>query len=158
MTYIEMCFKIKELLYNINNVLGSYNWLLVYYNGCLSRDNLRGDVESIKDEINDYLMEVIEESQMELTILNKMDDYITRIVLDYTEVFFEDSDEFHLFESIIKRVNNSFMLRLKSNIYVFDTYNHLIYTNGFNKNNYKILKREKYISEEEYQSYLGLNL
>lgn len=50
------------------------------------------------------------------------------------------------------------MIRLKSDLYVFKQYNNLIMTNGFNNNNYKILKRDKYISEEEYASYLELSL
>lgn len=158
MTYIEMCYKIKELLYYITNSLNIYNMLVIYYNGSLLNSNLRGDLENIRNEINNYLTELINECQMELIILKRLDDYITKIVLDYTEVFFEDSEEFHLFEKIIKRINNSFMMRLKSDSYVFDRYTNLIKTNSFNNQNYKILKREKYISEEEYQSYLNLHI
>lgn len=158
MTYIEMCYKIKELLFNISTNMNNYNWMIIYYNGEIMSEELRGDMEGISEEINTYLKEIINESQIELTILKKLDDYITKVVLDYTEIFFEDSEEFHLFENIIKRINNSFMLRWKSTIYVFDRYNTLIKTNGFNETNYKILKREPYISEEEYKSYLSLSL
>ncbi len=158
MTYIEMCYKIKELLFNIDSALNSYTYLAVYYNGTLMSGELRGDIESISEEINGYLGEVMNDANREIAILKKLDDYISRVVIDYTEVFFEDSEEFYLFENIIKRINNSQMIRLKSDLYVFKQYNNLIMTNGFNNNNYKILKRDKYISEEEYASYLELSL
>lgn len=158
MTYIEMCFKIKDLQFFINNDLQMARFLLVYYNEAFMSNRLRGDMESISEEINEYISGLIEESEKELTILNKLDNYITKIVRNYTEVFFEDSEEFHLFEAIIKRINNSFMMRLKSTMGVYPQYNTLIDTNGFNNHNYKILKRQKYISDEEYQSYLDLAL
>lgn len=158
MTYIEMCYKIKELLFCINTSLENFKLMSLYYNGHLILGNLRGDIEDISDEINGYIGDIINESQMEIEILNKLDKYIERIVLNYTEVFFEDSEEFHLFEHIVKRINNSFMLRLKSSIYVFERYNTLVNINGFNQHNYKILNRDKYISEEEYKSYLSLSL
>lgn len=158
MTYIEMCYKINELLFNIDANLKVYEYLTVYYNASLLCGNLRGNIEDISTEINDYLAELMNDANRELDILRKMDNYITRIVTDYTNIFFEDSEEFHLFESIIKRINNSSLMRLKSTTYVFKQYNNLIALNAFNNKNYKILKREKYISDEEYQSYLELSL
>lgn len=158
MTYIEMCFKIKELLFNIATSLDTYNSLIIFYNGYFMSGNLRGDMASISHEINEYLIDLIKESQTEMSILTKLDNYITKTVLDYTAVFFEDSEEFHLFEHIIKRINNSYLERLKSSIYVIQNYNNLINLNGFNNNNYKIIKRKKYISDAEYQSYLHFSI
>lgn len=87
MTYIEMCYKIKELLFNIDSALNSYTYLAVYYNGTLMSGELRGDIESISEEINGYLGEVMNDANREIAILKKLDDYISRVVIDYTEVF-----------------------------------------------------------------------
>lgn len=155
MSYQELVFEIKRLLFLITNENGYILNNLLYMNVLLNSNLYRGDIESIREEISTYFLDLIKTIGLELMILNKMYDYISYFSSRSLEDSFINSYEFTLFEGIVKTITNSSTKRMKEVEYVIYTYKTLFATNSFNRTNYKIAYKEHYVSDETYYELLN---
>ena len=152
MTYLELAYGIKELLFNLGQnkelIIGKISYYTIYF-------SMKGDLKYL-GEIVSYLTKVLEDIEKGRTILDAIDEEITLYVIDMTSDFFVETDKFGLFVALLKKLNNSFMGLFSDVSQVILKYDSLISCNGFKDNNYRVFGTQKGIDEETYNSYLEL--
>lgn len=144
--------EILRVFWLINREISFYRYGVVYCLAKLEFQELSDD--EIVEYITEYFDDLINDAELEQSIIGLMNKISKEKVDSMTSFFFEDTDEYKLFVNLLKKINNSSVKRF-NDVYpeiikMFD----VVTKPSLYKNNYKWLKRKKYISEDEYSAYL----
>ncbi|MCH5167126.1 MAG: hypothetical protein J1F35_04450 [Erysipelotrichales bacterium] len=144
--------EILRVFWLLDKEISFYKHSFVYCLSMLDFQELCDD--EMVEYITEYFNDLIDDAELEQSIIGLMNKISKEKVDSMTSFFFEDTDEYKLFVNLLKKINNSSVKRF-NDVYpeiikMFD----VVTKPSLYKNNYKGLKRKKYISEDEYNAYL----
>lgn len=155
MNYAKMLAKINGCLKNVVdekiNILATLIQISLILDTKFATNKYR---EAAKEEISTYLINMFYAVDYEHLIYDKICTYLYRIISETTIECFEESDEYVLFDDIIKLLDSSYSKRMNRLQYVLTMYKTFIDTHALNNNNYRIFEIEQPIPEENYKKML----
>lgn len=152
MDYNEYFELLDKLLCDLEKEAEYYKQMYVYFMMLLVVNNITNSSE-ISEEIGTYVGDLISDNEKEKKIVNLIAKITNKCVLEVSAFFFEGTDEYNLFEIILKRINNSCKKRAMDAYPVLANYTSQLNLNVVNSKQYKALERHKYMSEKEYTDY-----
>lgn len=152
MEYQEYIADLARVFYNLVNEQEYYKSMFVYFTLMLSI--MEEDATEVAYLVSEVFDDLIKDSETETAIITMIIGNGKRITEELTEDYFEGSPEFQLYASMYKRINNSTKRRATDAYPVLLMFNNLINNHVTQKKKYYVPKREKYMSESEYEGYI----
>ena len=153
MEYSEFKSEIERVLGFLTGEIDYYKNSLVFYSALISFWKASNG-EEILEYITEYFNDLIEDATIESTIISIIFSNTEQIESELTAFYFEDTDDYNLYVSLIKNIGNSAYKRICDAYPEINRLFNVVRHAPLYKNNYKGVKRKKYISEDQYTEYL----
>lgn len=153
MEYSEFISELNRISSLLARELRYYKESLVFYSAILSYGDEEA-AQNILDYITELFKDIIDDNEVETMIIKLIGEDTYDSVIDMTEFFFEDTDRYDLYVQLVMKISNSVIKRVNDTVPEIQRLFAVVTHVSLYKNNYKGVKRKKYISESEYNMYL----
>lgn len=155
MEYSEFKKELTRVLGFLNGEIDYYKNSLVFYSTLISFCQASNG-EEILEYITEYFNDLIEDASIESTIVGLINANTEQIERELTAFYFEDTDDYNLYVSLLKRIGNSAFKRISDAYPEINRLFNVVKHAPLYKNNYRGVKRKKHISGDQYKEYLDV--